>query len=624
VAGTIFISYSRDDHEYAQQLAGHLTDQGLTVWYDYALHTGDRFTTVIQAQIERCGAFVVVLTPAAVVSQWVNLELSYAHNQGRLILPLLLADVALPFLIHDVQYEDVRGGRLPSAEFVIMLRRTTGSSPVSPTIPASDPTSTPPPAAVLPPPASGVSPSQPAYRQVDTKDVESDGLPSQHSAEGTGTLVDEGVAANQPLDLTVQRPGPHPQQVVDDLADAPETSPTEASSLHVDPPARILAGADNANTQTVRHRPEVAGASTTITPTEASPQRPAAIARPPRLGRRSAKHTNVTHPGHADSGPPNQVLAARLFGAAGFLTSTTGMIFLLIAPFGGWRDVSGLDPQYTSFLSNSPEAPDYSYAVFVVGLGLFSYPAVIAVLTLVFPRVGPRLLRSASLVAAAATVLPLVGALIFYNVGRAAQRWLDVGFWGLLAAAVLTVIIFRRVERTWNKLRNTTDTGPGDHIMQPLAPASAAANRPARPNPARSHVALAISVVLLLVTAATTLAITQPWLVQPIATLTGHTDIVTSVAFSPDGKTLATGSIDSTVRLWDMASHQPIATLTGPSDFLHTVAFSSDDKTVASGGLANTVRLWDVTSQRTIATLIAPDLVTSVALMALSEIPHFC
>ncbi|WP_423509375.1 trypsin-like peptidase domain-containing protein [Streptomyces xinghaiensis] len=87
------------------------------------------------------------------------------------------------------------------------------------------------------------------------------------------------------------------------------------------------------------------------------------------------------------------------------------------------------------------------------------------------------------------------------------------------------------------------------------------------------------------------------------ATLTGHTSPVSSVAVSPDGNTLATGSRDRTVRLWDVRTHRLRATLTGHSRSVGSVAFSPDGKTLATGGEDRTVRLWDVRTHRRLATL---------------------
>ena len=92
---------------------------------------------------------------------------------------------------------------------------------------------------------------------------------------------------------------------------------------------------------------------------------------------------------------------------------------------------------------------------------------------------------------------------------------------------------------------------------------------------------------------------------QTKAVLTGHTSWVRSLAYSPDGSTLASvgGFGDNTVRLWDVATRQTKAVLAGHTSWVHTVAFSPDGSTIASAGNDTTVRLWDVATGQTKAVL---------------------
>ncbi len=78
-------------------------------------------------------------------------------------------------------------------------------------------------------------------------------------------------------------------------------------------------------------------------------------------------------------------------------------------------------------------------------------------------------------------------------------------------------------------------------------------------------------------------------------TLSGHSAPVVCLAFSPDGRRLATGSYDRTVKLWDMKTGTEMFTLIGHTAGVVSLAFSPDGNRIISGGIDSTARVWDAT-----------------------------
>ena len=109
---------------------------------------------------------------------------------------------------------------------------------------------------------------------------------------------------------------------------------------------------------------------------------------------------------------------------------------------------------------------------------------------------------------------------------------------------------------------------------------------------------------------------------QRLYELSGHTERVTSLAFSPDGKILITGSYDRTIRLWNVRTRKQLGQpLKGHDSAVYTVAFSRDGQYIASGSKDNKIILWPLCSDESPRTLTGHSKeVFSVAFSADSKI----
>ena len=101
------------------------------------------------------------------------------------------------------------------------------------------------------------------------------------------------------------------------------------------------------------------------------------------------------------------------------------------------------------------------------------------------------------------------------------------------------------------------------------------------------------------------MAVARLWQVdgfKQLGALEGHENWVKALTFTPDGKTLITGSHDGTVRLWDVAKQMPMMRLDGHVAPLRAVAVTPDGKLLYSGGAKRILKVWDLATHKELAT----------------------
>ncbi|HMH90250.1 MAG TPA: toll/interleukin-1 receptor domain-containing protein, partial [Streptosporangiaceae bacterium] len=118
---SFFVSYSHADLEYTTRFAQHLRSADLPVWFDRDLAWGVRFPTEIPQQIMYALAVIVLMSPTAEASEWVEREILEGQRYDRQFLPVLV-DGERFFLLASSYYFDARDGALPGERELCQLR----------------------------------------------------------------------------------------------------------------------------------------------------------------------------------------------------------------------------------------------------------------------------------------------------------------------------------------------------------------------------------------------------------------------------------------------------------------------------------------------------------------------
>ncbi len=130
----VFISYSRKDLAFVRQLACDLEQKGLQVWWDVSdLVAGEHWSQAIESALRASDFCIVVLSPAALDSEWVAKEYTYALGRKIRVLPIFYKDCEIPLAFTDIHIADFRSNPHDGLEALLgVLRGASGSETASP------------------------------------------------------------------------------------------------------------------------------------------------------------------------------------------------------------------------------------------------------------------------------------------------------------------------------------------------------------------------------------------------------------------------------------------------------------------------------------------------------------
>src|SRR6185503_16591570 len=103
----MFVSYNRDDAEFALRLAEDLRAAGVDCWIDkLSIRPGEQWDIAVEAALSRSSEVLLILSPESVASRQVMDEAAYALEEGKTVIPVMLRSCRVPFRLRRLQYVD--------------------------------------------------------------------------------------------------------------------------------------------------------------------------------------------------------------------------------------------------------------------------------------------------------------------------------------------------------------------------------------------------------------------------------------------------------------------------------------------------------------------------------------